>query len=599
LFPFPSQDIDSLILSLFSQIPVLIGTAAIYHTLIGFTLVSAANFTACKNTIESKLHSKNATVRLEIEPILWPTNAPITHFRYDNTRRPLLVTTDGCIKECGQSPDIHSVNDAFQVLTTWVLPMLALVAQLPFESLSKYKRQNLWALMAWIGSPATTLAATIWNIYVIRECAKKAAEDNNEPCRRDVYYVLSCLNQYEYPLPLPDWDIQGQNHQVLNNTTPGWHIRDQALFYGLCVPLQRGNTAAQHRAEAQWMIQELAYQLRMNRRRAVLPLSLSLIWFYVSFVISIVIAFEDLGDNTTAHSLALGLLLSWLPSLVLVTIIDRNPITATRCKVLIERWLYNCDKLLHDNDKRWTEGDHNFIVGDFIGQGRYPGYRGVGITVLHWMEDNRITPNGVDMGPDHRMDDNKHNKFMRQCISRPWAWVRRWLVGLFIQSVGVGMAFLVSFNTPIVGLGCRTFLYLLYYLFSLGPWLLEAFLRDQSRYRSVPLYVNRFCSTAAALLLPLIMFFQVFNALNSCYCKASVLGTKNYGGYVDFENAQYYKGAFNIMEYWAPAAVSGLLTSFGVLCWVVAKWSRCRTLWSQREDHYLQGGNNYVLTWIV
>ena len=36
-------------------------------------------------------------------------------------------------------------------------------------------------------------------------------------------------------------------------------------------------------------------------------------------------AFNQLGGNAIAHDLALGLLLTWLPILMLMTIIDRNP----------------------------------------------------------------------------------------------------------------------------------------------------------------------------------------------------------------------------------------------------------------------------------
>jgi hypothetical protein len=39
-------------------------------------------------------------------------------------------------------------------------------------------------------------------------------------------------------------------------------------------------------------------------------------------------AFGDVGDNTQAHNLAMGLFVSWLPILVLCSILDRNPVAS-------------------------------------------------------------------------------------------------------------------------------------------------------------------------------------------------------------------------------------------------------------------------------
>lgn len=59
----------------------------------------------------------------------------------------------------------------------------------------------------------------------------------------------------------------------------------------------------------------------------------NMFWFVIAFAIALVLSFGSLGDNTTAHSLALGLGLVWLPALVFMTIVDRNPVSPTRCRV--------------------------------------------------------------------------------------------------------------------------------------------------------------------------------------------------------------------------------------------------------------------------
>jgi hypothetical protein len=74
--------------------------------------------------------------------------------------------------------------------------------------------------------------------------------------------------------------------------------------------------------------QKLAEELREGRKRGVVPVFISTMWFLFALAISIQGAFGFLGENTTAHDLALGFLLSWLPVLILGSIVDRNPVAA-------------------------------------------------------------------------------------------------------------------------------------------------------------------------------------------------------------------------------------------------------------------------------
>lgn len=135
----------------------------------------------------------------------------------------------------------------------------------------------------------------------------------------------------------------------------------------------------------------LAQSLRENRKKGVVPVFVSLMWFLFSLVISIQASFGDLGSNQTAHDLALGLLLGWLPVMILVTIVDRNPtaIEAVRRKLnsLVDevrtalldpelRNSYITDTRRSVRDFAWTEclRDEDFFYGDFFthfaGQGR-------------------------------------------------------------------------------------------------------------------------------------------------------------------------------------------------------------------------------------
>jgi len=78
------------------------------------------------------------------------------------------------------------------------------------------------------------------------------------------------------------------------------------------------------------LLTDLAYQLRMLRRRSVIPTLGSLAVFLVALIFSIVLAFGDLGKGVDVVYMSIGLFVLWLPILVAFGIIDRNPISSER-----------------------------------------------------------------------------------------------------------------------------------------------------------------------------------------------------------------------------------------------------------------------------
>lgn len=161
--------------------------------------------------------------------------------------------------------------------------------------------------------------------------------------------------------------------------------------------------------------QALAQSLRENRKKGVVPVFVSLMWFLFSLSISIQASFGDLGSNQTAHDLALGLLLGWLPIMILVTIVDRNPtaIEAIRRKLnnLVDetrsalldpelRDSYMADTRRTRRDFDWTEclRDEDFYYGDFFthfsGQGRVRWHYGVAHSILAGIESSFMAAEG-------------------------------------------------------------------------------------------------------------------------------------------------------------------------------------------------------------
>jgi hypothetical protein len=285
----------------------------------------------------------------------WPRGL----IRSPDIQKPLMLTSNGCHAICGNTPEFNTADDAFQILTTWVLPMIALFSNLPFESLSKRKmRSTFEALVNWIGSPQSAFTTTMFNIHQIHNCQRSIRDGEDSDVRQryvDSFFVLSCVNQYYYARyktrVIKNTDLESlatlwpdeKSAKTIKVETAEHRAnqleraRNRALFFGLFRPLSVADENIIFMPgdvlETRYLLTSLAFQLRVLRRRGVYPMMFNMLWFLIAFAIALVLAFGSLGDNTTAHSLALGLGLMWLPALVFMTIIDRNPVSATRCQV--------------------------------------------------------------------------------------------------------------------------------------------------------------------------------------------------------------------------------------------------------------------------
>lgn len=249
------------------------------------------------------------------------------------------------------------------IISNWILPILALLAAFPFDSIHK-RHGRLWAIWAtlralfnWLGSPQLALTTILFSIWqnVICSRAAKTVTNSNVPTfdrqsmemedlenratieargrdslikaqsRKDAYYVVCCMSQYKM-------------EHVMNTS----FLED--LIYGLTRPGgfgemtrdQEQNEDLEKREKVQqWtreLLEAMASQLRALRRRGVYPAFVSILLFCIAFAISLVMAFANIGDRTTTHSLAVGILISWLPNLLLFAIVDRNPISAERSR---------------------------------------------------------------------------------------------------------------------------------------------------------------------------------------------------------------------------------------------------------------------------
>lgn len=233
-------------------------------------------------------------------------------------------------------------------------------------------------------------------------------------------------------------------------------------------------------------------------------------------------------------------------------------------------------------------------VDEFIGQGRKIQFCGLPHALL------RAT-DSVDFHRETRASLKTRAEEIAQVLDRgkPRAWYVVAVLSFLLVWTAVMSAFVVSFNMPTVGLGCRSLTYLLFGVFGSVSWVIQ-FWSQPARWARLVSYL---CNTLAILTISLVVLFQVrylqhprdahcllmlgafqvTGLASNCICKCSIFSMPLLGGYTDFKDAGFYRDNFNVMEYWAGAAHVG--GSVPTVAFVVALfwWLKCRHLWKANE----------------
>ncbi|KAK0621830.1 hypothetical protein B0T17DRAFT_600607 [Bombardia bombarda] len=505
----------------------------------------------------------------------WIWDGPIALLNKNFPREDITaITYKGCVELCGDYTELNTPKTALGIITTWIFP-LAILFSLPFESLHLRKLHGtLAAVSNWLGSPQTAMTATIFNFDQIRKCHRRAERG----VREDTYYVLSCFNQFELPMR-------------------GGSLDDEfaaTLVYGLFRPLRDG--AANRRpgnADIEYtrqLLAALAAQLRLLRRRGVVPTMLSLGTFLVASVISIVLAYGEIVEGIDVTSMVLGLLYSWLPMLVICTIIDRNPVSSERTAELMSRWLYNVNVVRTWRTKGvanmpapgpdgWWDNEvpPHFRIEGFIGQGRRMQYCGLVHAMLSCVKE------------PHRIDDaaglRRYDELARDVVTRldgrrPGLWYSSALRAMFLVWVPILMAFVVAFTSPTVGLGCWSGSFLVFGGLGSFSWVVSVCKKDCGpKLRGLCHAVNMLSVVFVVFITGLVLT----GGMSNCYCSTTWFAYPLSGGYMTFESFEAVRAHYDVTVPWALAASVGFGLALVVFLVEIFWWVKCKHLWKTQE----------------
>ncbi|CAN9191536.1 unnamed protein product [Alternaria sp. RS040] len=436
------------------------------------------NFKEC-----AKRFAENSTLRET-----WGWHGKIIGIDYNSTTQ---ISREGCIYLCGNGAHYYPWKDVSGVITTWILPIIGVLLQAPFES--NATQRTLLAITRWVGSPIASISYVLWNIKVSAKAAMMvdmAVKYDETPHRktdfgsmRDSMYLLLVMNQYTLKPTVMSKDLQKEAEGLLRIT----------LFSKDLVLTDTDKTLRQMR-------RILAREVREMRRRGTVPVFISIMWFLFAFALSIQDAFGDLGNNSTAHDLALGCLLAWFPVLIMGSIVDRNPIAAEAIRKKLSTLVDHVRHALRDKQHRdefiktfRDQSDYHelkcriesvadkgeymeeFFV-DFAGQARIRWHYGAAHAILSDIEDCYIERKGRNWLANER--EARASLVLGPVNEEGLVWfdVREFwqvLSAIIIVAGSCGGAFILSYFTPTVGLGCRSGGYTIFFAVALGLLIVE------------------------------------------------------------------------------------------------------------------------------
>lgn len=138
-------------------------------------------------------------------------------------------------------------------------------------------------------------------------------------------------------------------------------------------------------------------------------------------------------------------------------------------------------------------------ISEFVGQGRQVGYNGLAYAVLVSVyggyENNRRMRSINEIAEETRRRLEGH---------RPGSWWMLSVISLALIWLEIGMAIMISFNTPTVGLGCRSGSYVVYGCLSTLPWfaqLLRCFKRPGVKGKTLCHFICLFSTLSLGLII--------------------------------------------------------------------------------------------------
>jgi hypothetical protein len=193
------------------------------------------------------------------------------------------ITYQLCLQACGSRPSPFQWSSFSQKFSSWLLPWLALLSQLPFGA--KFRHDNFLSAILAVGSPM--LAAYSLALTVLNE-----------------QYVVRCFSGFKYPNRHHAVRILMRLQQVSMKL-----VQEDALFSSLVVLPEN---------DPWW--EELSNSLGYNYTWSITSAT-AIFWVVIAFVFTLINSFQSIANapnlDVELDGQAIGLIWFWLLSVVI------------------------------------------------------------------------------------------------------------------------------------------------------------------------------------------------------------------------------------------------------------------------------------------
>jgi hypothetical protein len=310
---------------------------------------------------------------------------------------------------------------------------------------------------------------------------------------------------------------------------------------------------------------------------------------------SLLLAFAHIGENTTAHNLALGFALCWITPLVVASVVDRNPTAIKDLKGKFNRLLRDVRLAMQSPEAQQAlsneigAGPDNLINSagieamaslpdeffiDFAGQGRLRWHTGVAHPILAGIERSFAAEYGRGWLSQEMHAIRAlllvHGKkgFRIFDLHLIWQCAAAFLIVYGNLAAGI----IISYYTPTVGLSCRSGGYTLFAILTFVAAMGEAGLEILSIYhqaaRRIASFALTFLEFCNVCWLIFITLAQTFGLYQTCWCLSSA-DIRGEQGYIQFDS--FGQDTLNIVSVaWSlgTGLAGGILTtSLGYIVW--------------------------------
>lgn len=525
--------------------------SAVYILLLLTVLVDATNFTQCLDNIRDES---------------WRISQNITEGGTNNRGIPVALsdTTTAisyqlCKKACGIGPAPTQWRTFSGQFSSWLLPWLALVSQLPFGA--EDRLDNLIAVFLAVGSPtlaAYSLALTVLN----RRWAARRFPSRNYDWGLVAVGVLHRLQQFAVVIPhgqsysslvqqfdsVPSHELQRSSHVVLRWSNEWWSNLERSLDHSHT-----------------WSLAAVT----------------SIAWVVIAYLFAVIDFFMGDIDPSSAKSVnpsdtqGVGSLWLWLLPIVVGWLQVSPKCDSER----LRKEFRDAEISYREHLRETNKEDEEVADGSTVGNGFEIADRSapssdseiisisfldgpLATDLLHrdercpvpifnyarlftWVQLVEHVSEAFDPGRRPRTRQ-------RGEAPSPWGpgvWSRMIvasLLALSLQWGTAGAAVVVFWFTPTIGLGCHTGSYFLYATLSTFIWMLLVAASILSHYATtsrpggntwaiqwLSIVLRRIGKTLAAINAVFVLMFSMFqftNVFQRCYCNSSVLmlGAKAY-----------------------------------------------------------------------